>query len=58
MTPLEKAALHLALGLDAFLAEHRWCWRQYGEGLDGGDDSVAVWIECACGGLVQAVAAQ
>jgi len=40
----------LALALDAFLAEHRGCWRFCGEGLETGDDGAAVWIECpGCG---------
>jgi hypothetical protein len=39
----------LALALDAFLAEHRGCWRLYGEGLESEEDGSATWNECGCG---------
>jgi hypothetical protein len=50
MTPPGDTAGHLALALDAFLAEHRGCWRLHGVGLETGEDGAAVWIECpGCG---------
>ena len=45
MTAKDDAS-SLALALDAFLAEHRRCWRLYGEGLDSGEDGAIVWLEC------------
>ncbi len=46
-------ARSLALALDAFLAEHRGCWRVYGEGLKSGDDGAVVWMACeGCGATV------
>ena len=36
----------LALALDAFMSEHRRCWRLYGEGLDSGQDGEILWLEC------------
>jgi hypothetical protein len=40
----------VALALDAFIAEHRQCWRT-GEGLETGDCGPgAVWLGCpTCG---------
>jgi hypothetical protein len=46
MTPPGDTARNLALALDAFLAEHRGCWRVYGEGLESGQDGAALWVEC------------
>ena len=28
------------------MAEHRGCWRLYGEGLESGEDGALLWIEC------------
>jgi hypothetical protein len=40
----------LAPAFDAFLAEHPGRWRVHGQGLETGEDGVAVWIECpGCG---------
>jgi hypothetical protein len=36
----------LALALNAFLAEHRACWRLYGEGLERGEDGAVFFLEC------------
>lgn len=44
--PARDDARNLALALDAFMAEHRRCWRLYGEGLDSGDDGAILWVEC------------
>jgi len=41
-----EAARNLALALDAFMSEHRRCWRLYGEGLDSGMDGMTFWLEC------------
>jgi hypothetical protein len=50
MTQPPDDAARLALALDAFMAEHRRCWRLYGEGLDGGGDGAVLWVECqGCG---------
>jgi hypothetical protein len=41
-------ATRLALALEAFLGEHRRCWRLYGDGLelDG------AWMLCGCNGTL------
>jgi hypothetical protein len=50
MTPTKDDPRNLALALDAFLAEHRGCWRVYGEGMESGKDGHAVWLDClSCG---------
>ncbi len=50
MTQPEDDTRSLALALDAFLAEHRGCWRLHGDGLESGENSAVVWLECAgCG---------
>jgi hypothetical protein len=46
MTPARYDASSLALALDAFLAEHRGCWRLYGEGLERGQHATVLWLEC------------
>ena len=55
-TPAVNAAddpRNLALALDAFMSEHRRCWRLYGEGLDSGEDGEVLWVEClACTALM------
>jgi hypothetical protein len=45
MTPDTDDARHLALALDAFLAEHGGCWRLYGERLESGQDATVLWLE-------------
>jgi hypothetical protein len=45
VTPPGDTARNLALALDAFLAEHRGCWRVYGEGLRSGEDGAILWVE-------------
>jgi hypothetical protein len=46
MTPAADDARNLALALDAFMAEHRGCWRLYGEGFETGEDGAVVWLTC------------
>jgi hypothetical protein len=48
MTAPDNPARHLAVALDAFLAEHRGCWRLHGKGLQCGKDDLV--ISGACGG--------
>jgi hypothetical protein len=42
----------VALALDAFLAEHRGCWRLYGEGLETRDEESALSLLCECGAVL------
>ncbi len=41
---------HVARALDAFLAEHRGCWRVHGQGLQSGEDMAVLWLGSPCGG--------
>jgi hypothetical protein len=53
MMPPDDTVRGLAHALDAFLAEHRGCWRLYGEGLERGEDDTRCWLECAgCGSVM------
>ena len=55
MMPAGDDARNLALACGAFMAEHRRCWRLYGEGLDSGEHGALLWLECGGCGSIMAI---
>jgi hypothetical protein len=52
MTRPQDTARNLTLALDGFLAEHRGCWRVYGEGLESGEEGGVLSLESGCGAVL------